>query len=327
MSIQRTGKNAIQYLLVATAAVVVGQGRASADVLYASTGDANRIVSVDTTTGSVNTVFTTPNPPPDGLTVDVAGNRILYLDQGNNAVAGSGGLRAYNLTTGTDTLIAGGLSRPADITVEGPNTVLVSEFNAGRIDRINLTTGAVSLLGSYGGTPNGLTFDASGRLFAVLGTRTGGPTGSFVAQLNPITGAIIAQTAGLNSVDGLTYDRFTGQLFGASTLGSVLYSINPNNLNSVVGIALPGLADGVSSNGRGDLFIGGRPPAGQTGASIFDYNLMTGVITTSATIAGSGSIDLVGAVPEPSTFALVAIGAVACAGRYGLGRRRRRAAV
>ncbi len=321
MSIQRRGVNAFRIALAA-AAVFGGAGRASADLLYGSAGDGNTIFTVDTATGAVNTQFRTPTPPPDGLIF--TGSSILYLDQGNNAVAGSGQLRSFNINTRADTLIAGGLSRPADLTLDGSNTVLVSEFNAGRIDRINVTTGAVSVLGNYGGTPNGLTFDASGRLFAVLGSRFTGPTGSSVSQLNPTTGAIIATSTGLNSADGLTYDSFSGRLFTASTLSNLLYSINPNNLSDVVSITLPGPGDGVVSNGRGDLFIGGRQAAGATGAPIYDYKVTSRAVTQVAFVPGAVSIDLA-AVPEPSSVALFAIGTVACGGWYGLfGRRRSR---
>lgn len=310
------------------AAVLGTQGRASAGTLYVSTDTGNTIDQVNTTTRAVSPLFTTPHGPPDDLILYGAGS-ILYLDQ-NNGVAGAGQVRLYNIAADSDLRVATGLSRPADLVLDpGGKTILVSESSIGRIARVNLSTGAVTPLAttypipSGGIGPNGLAYDASGHLFAGIGNRFGGPMGSFVAELNPVTGAVMGKTIGLNSVDGLAYDPYSHRLFTASTLGHVLYSINPNNLKDVKSIPLPGQADGVASNGQGLLYIGGRG----TNAPIYQYNEKTATLTTLVSaVAGATAIDLTdpanpvptGAtafattvVPEPASLVLLGIG-IAC---------------
>ena len=110
--------------------------------------------------------------------------------------------------------------------------MLVSEFGSGNIDRINLTTLAVTTLLSPGGNPEGLAYDGT-RLFANLGFRYGGPTGKYVAEIDPVTGAILATSPGLNDLDGLTYDPYSGLLYASSYFGNTVYSIDPNNLANV----------------------------------------------------------------------------------------------
>src|SRR5262249_13447830 len=140
--------------------------------VYASTGNGNTIVVVNTATNTVTPLLTVTNGPPDGLITDGPGI-ILYLAQGDNTVPNSGQLRMFNLNTHADTLVAGGLNRPADLVLDpGGATALVSESSVGEIARVNLSTGVVSMLpttypippGGIG--PNGLAYDASGRLFA-----------------------------------------------------------------------------------------------------------------------------------------------------------------
>jgi PEP-CTERM motif len=318
MGFKQRRMSALWIALLSAAAMIGASGRAAAELLYASTSSPdNTIVSLNTATGSVSTLFTAVNPPPDGL-LALDPTHLLYLAQGNTAVPGSGQLREYNFSTGTDTLVAGGLNRPADLTLDpGGATALVSDSSVGQITRINLSTGSITTLpmtypiGPGGIGPNGLAY-VGNNLFANIGDRFGGPTGSSVAELNPVTGAIMGQTRGLNSVDGLTYDSSSGRLFAASTLGNVLYSINPTNLADVVSIPLPGEADGVVSNQHGLLFIGGRAT---TDAPVYEYNEMTGALTTLiSAVSGATAIDLSTAVPEPSSAVLLGLGGLCLLG-------------
>ena len=308
---------------LATAAVLglaigrAGQAKAG-QVLYATSQDGNALVRVDTGTNSVTTVDNTPFRP-DSLSFDNTGN-LLYtaLDVGQ--------VRLFNTTTHADTLVAGGYSTPVDLQLDpGGNSVLVSEFNGGRIDRINLATGTSSVLGTYGGNPEGITYDDSGHLFASLGVRDGGPD-KFVAQLDPVTGAILNQSAGLYSLDGLTYDSFTGKLYGASLFGGFLYEIDPTTLAATI---LPnsnvGLPDGIEADGMGNLFIATR-----SDFHIYEYNLASHTLTQEtfvfslddlAPVSGLGA----NPAPEPSTLGGGALG-VALALGYAWRRRRARGA-
>src|SRR5262249_40923790 len=152
-------------------------------------------------------------PQPDSLLIDANG-RILY------SAYFAGQVRRYDVASGTDALVAGGFNHPVDLAFEpGSNTVLLAEQAGHRVDRIKLTTGSVSLLTTTPGDANGLTYDNSGRLFATTSPNT-------LAQLNPITGAVIQSVNIANDLDGLTFDSTTGLLYAASQGGSRILSFN-----------------------------------------------------------------------------------------------------
>ena len=186
--------------------------------------------------------------------------------------------------------------------------MLVSEFNGGRIDRINLTSPIHPLTqlwppstGNGSGNPEGLAYDNSGRLFANLGTR-GQPTdppAKFVAQIDPVTGTILNQSPCppcLSSLDGLTYDPFTNMLYAASLFGQTVYRLNPNNLSSppddlrqLYGWTSTQIhnffPDGITADGSGHLFAASaqaacNPPNVVCGdGHIYDIDLTNGTLT------------------------------------------------
>src|SRR3984893_15082523 len=189
----------IIYGLATLALLLAGTGRASAgQLLFVTSLSGQQILPADTGTNVVTPVFNTVGQP-DSLIFDTVGN-IIYTN------LQTGQVRLFNVTTHTDTLIAGGFSDPADLALEpGGKSILMSDFLGGKIYRINLSTNAVSVLATPGGNPQGLAFDGAGHLFANLGTRSGGAT-SFLARLDPVTGAILGNTVALVSLDGLTFD-------------------------------------------------------------------------------------------------------------------------
>jgi hypothetical protein len=141
-----------------------------------------------------------------------------------------------------------------------------------------------------------------------------------VAQLDPVTGAILHRSPGLDSLDGLTYDSRTGLLYATSRLSGAVYSIDPNNLaNAQVLIPAGKLSgpDGLTSDGMGDLFI-----AVQGDSRIYEYDLITGVLTPETVVRGTiddlAPASGLGSIPEPSGLLTISIGAlvmIAC-GRW-----------
>lgn len=257
--------------LAALMVVLSWAGRASAEVLYVTT-TTGQIYAVDTTTNTLTPVFT-PAGVPDSLMFATNGNIIYTLIL-------NGQVRQYNPTTSTDTLIATGFNEPADVALEPSGTsMLVSEFFGGKIDRINLLTNSTTTLGTYGGNPQGLAFDSAGHLFAVLGTRTSTAT-SFVARLDPITGAILGQTSPEVSLDGLTYDAFSGKLFSPSTAGTGIYQIDPVNLAITLLPNSTGVGfDGITTDSAGNLYIA-------SASNVYQYILGTQTLTPRTTVPG-----------------------------------------
>ena len=319
LSVSACGKTAIAVM--ALSIVLLGSGRASATQLYATSISGNEIYQVDTVGNTVtpylNTVYAA-----DSVMFDSSQN-VIYtrINQGE--------VRLYNPNSAIDSLIAGGFTGPADIALEpGGGTMLVSEFYGGRIDRINLTTHVVTtLLTTVGSGPEGLAYDGS-RLFANLGVRSTGAQ-KYVAEIDPVTGAILAQSPLLSSLDGLTYDPYSGRLFASSVFGNTVYEFDPNNLNNVQDLSLklgsiPG-PDGITTDGIGNIFVAST---GAPDGYVYQIDLIGQTLTQKqyvpglddlAPASGLGS----GTVPEPLTMFAVGMG---IAGLGGYIRRRLRPA-
>jgi sugar lactone lactonase YvrE len=282
---------------------------ARATTLYATSVSQSQIDKVDTVTNSVTTVLAPPSAP-DSIIFDGSGN-IIYSGLYTGQVV------RYNPMTNTSTPLASGFSTPADMVLEpGGNTMLVSDFSAGNIDRINLSTNMVTTLATGLGNPEGLAYDGS-RLFANVGARAGGPTGKEVVELNPVTGAVIATSPGLNSLDGLTYDPYSGLLYACALYGNAVLSLDPNNLSNVhdVTSSLGTLSspDGITTDGIGNIFI-----ANTGDQRIYDLNLAANTLTQDTFVRGLDDLAPAsgnGSVPEPSSFALLGLSITAFAAR------------
>ncbi|HEV3415827.1 MAG TPA: hypothetical protein VG056_03420 [Pirellulales bacterium] len=295
-------------------ALVLGAAHyaSAGQLLYVTSTSGQQILTADTGTNVVTPVVNTVGQP-DSLLFDNNQN-IIYSN------LQTGQVRRINKTTHSDTLIAGGFNDPADIALEpGGGSLLLSDFAGGQIFRINLTTNAVTTLGVYGGNPQGLAYDNLGRLFANLGTRSGGAT-SFLAQLDPVTGAILRQSIGLVSLDGLTFDSFSGKLFDPSLAGGGIYQIDPATLAVTLLPGSSGVAfDGITNDAAGNLYIA------NSGSRIYQYNLPTLTLTPETVVGGLDDLAPaagLGSTPEPAGLTLLCIGAAGLAG-YSWRRSRR----
>ncbi len=289
--------------------------RAPAAELYATSIAGSQIVKVDTVANTATPYHNTPSGA-DSLIFDSA-HRVVYTQ------VFTGQVRRFDPAGPTDGVIASGFTSPADIVLEpGGNTMLLSEFLGGKIDRIDLTTNAVSTLLAPGGNPEGLAYDGA-RLFANLGSRSGGPTGKFVAEIDPVTGAVLSTSPGLDSLDGLTYDPFSGLLYASSLFGNRILSINPNNLSDVHDVtgALGSIPrpDGITADALGNIFI-----ASSGDFHIYQLNLISNVLTQKTFVNGLDDVAPAfgsGSIPEPSSLVLAALGIV---GLVAWGWRRRK---
>ena len=286
--------------------VLAGSGRAWAAELYTTCITNSQIDAVDTVANTVTTFLNTPSAA-DSIIFDGSG-RVIYTE------LYTGEVWRYDPITTTNVMLASGFSTPADMVLEpGGNSMLVSDYGGGSVYRINLTNNTVTTLLSPGGNPEGLAYDGS-RLFVNLGLRYGGPTAKYVAEINPTNGAILAVSPGLNSLDGLTYDPYSGRLFASSVLGNTVYAIDPNNLSNVTDLSkklgpIPG-PDGITTDGTGDVFVASSDSLGD--GHIYQINLVTQTLAQDtyvpglddlAPASGPGSL-----VPEPTAWLLTASG-------------------
>jgi hypothetical protein len=272
----------------------------ASDIAYVSGGTS--IDAWDTGSNTVSLVTSSAGGGSiDSLIFDSTGD-IIYSIIGTNSIG------KYNLDTHSNTILSSGgnFNGVADMALEpGHTTFLVSNAFDGSIDRVNVTTGAKTTLYNGGLRPDGLAYDNAGHLFAVLGLTE-------VAQLDPVTGAVLKTISTPNKPDGLTFDSATGKLYVSSD-GGGFYTVDPS-LTSAAFTSVSGspVFDGIASNGNLLYFI-------VRGANGVQYDLNTGQITeTSPFISGADDIapvsGLGSAVPEPGSIVLLGIGLLALGG-------------
>jgi sugar lactone lactonase YvrE len=290
-------------------------GRVQAATLYATSISGSQIDKVDTVANTVTTYLNTPSAA-DSIIFDASGN-VIYTELYTGQVV------RYNPITTISTTLANSLNTPADMVLEpGGNSMLVSEFTGGNIDRITFSPPGVTTLSTSLGNPEGLAYDGT-KLFANIGYRGGGPTGKEVAEINPVTGAIMATSPGLNSLDGLTYDPYSGLLYASSLYGNLVYSIDPNNLSNVqiaTGSQIIPAPDGITTDAIGNIFIASSDSLGDS--HIYQLDLNTQILTQETFVNGLDDLapaSGAGSVPEPTSLALLGVGGI------GILRRRRSA--
>jgi hypothetical protein len=195
----------------------------------------------------------------------------------------------FDPTTGLNTMLTGAVPYVRDLVIEpGGETMLMALNAQGMIKRYNFATGAVTLLVKKLGSVDGLVYDPSGQLFAVVDRNQ-------VCQVDPAAGTllkcIVLEPHYLtNGGDGMTYDPYTGQLWVShdGTLGNGLIEI-PTDLSTFTlyqtgNIRVP---DGIVSDGKGNLYIGVAL------AWVTEYNIPSNTIVKSVKAPGCDDVVLV----------------------------------
>jgi streptogramin lyase len=266
-------------------------------ILYASDLYKAQIYKVDKSTGTL--LQTIPvSEPLDSLIFDNH-NDIIY----SAWVGGVGQVRRVDPTVGisSDTLLATVGVRAADLAlVPGGNFVLVISQVTGMIYEVDLNhpgqTPTTFGSGQYNG---GITFDSSGRLFALSNSAAG----SAIVELNPTTFTVMASSGPLTGVDGLAFDPYSGNLFASSRAvdpssgerGIYELSLQPGcflHAPLITSSAFPPTfnPDGLEPDGEGNLYLASQGTTSDE--KIYRYDITTGELVA-LTSALSGLDDLV----------------------------------
>ena len=245
--------------------------------------------------------------PPLGIAV--SGNN-LYVAQ----ITTTNSIGLYNATTGatTNANFVTGLNSPIGMTVSGSN-LYVANFGGNTIGEYNATTGATVsaslLIGGLLNQPFGLaTF--GGNLY--VSNAANDTAGAGTVQVYNATSGAVVNTSFITGLNGA---------YGLTILGSNLYVINASTgiigeYNATTGTAInASLVTGITtSSARGLSSLNNSLYVVDTANNrISEYNATTGALVNLSLVSSTGAYN-VAVVPEPSTWGLIAAGAILFAG-------------
>ena len=232
--------------------------------LYGTSASGGNLISINTQTG-VGTIigpigaFVVPALAVHPLT------GVLYAGQG----AGNANIYTVNPATGVGTLLGptglafaavGDLAfSPSGVLYASVNIVGDGGSGSDNLATINLSTGAATVIGPYGGALDGMeaiSFDSGGQLWGARDGHAGTGTPGLYT-INTTTGAatLVAPIVGVSIVslqwacDGTLFGG-SGRSSGAATDGGRLVRINPANGSFT-------FVGGVAATGAGGLSLGG----------------------------------------------------------------------
>jgi MprA protease rhombosortase-interaction domain-containing protein len=288
----------------ARAATIYATGQNNGDPSHTS---GNYYYAIDTTTGKATAISPLINgSTPAGLASSGDG-RLLGFKDGQvgevNPVAG----------TFTPSTPSNGLSITGFDVVNGFGYGIPTTGSDRRLQRIDLTTGAASPLGT--GNPIGSALDT------YFGDAPG-TNSPFVISLGSVGGSLYGVHLGSGKNNLIQFDTSTGNAIVIGAPNAVATSGNPG-AGSYSGFAA---LTGVDENGDGtyDALFGnvnfydpdaGGPLASQRLGGLVRYNLADGTWTLVGTNPGLIFFGFGSIVPAPSATALAAVGALAFARR------------
>jgi glucose/arabinose dehydrogenase len=283
--------------------------------LFAANFNNNTVEEFDSS--GVGTVFAKAESPP-ALAFDSSGN--LYVaNLGSEEpdtieeFSSSGGILSSN-----GTVFAAGLSGPNGLAFDSAGNLYVADYGNRTIVEFN-TNGVGTVVASSGlNDPSGLAFDGSGNLYAAnIVTSTIEEFSSSGGVLSS-NGTVFA-SSGLSGPQGLAFDK-NGNLYVANYANDTIEEFSPSggvlSSNGTVfassGVNHP---TGLAFDSAGNLYVA------NTGNNTIEEFNSSGVGTVFASGLDNPRSLAFQPVPEPSTWALLAMGSVALL--VNLQRRRR----
>ena len=292
-------------LTLAAGALLLGPGASGAGVVYMSaitdTPPQEQVHQFDLSTGADLGVFATAGlNSPRGLALDSAGN--LYV---LNSTGGTGGANIEKFTPGgVGSIFAAStglndpfLRNPSSLAFDSAGNLFVADTGRNTIQKFT-PDGVGSMFVTTGlNGPTALAFDSTGNLYvANFGSNA-------IEKFTPGgVGSIFAST-GLNGPNGLAFDS-TGNLYVANTPDDAIEKFTPDGVGSLFATAGVRSPVGLACDSAGNLYVANNgdgmvekfTPGGV--GSLFASTQLRYILAIA-----------VREVPEPSAFALLALGA------------------
>jgi secreted PhoX family phosphatase len=293
-------------LPVCAGVLLLAAGAARAQNMYVADWDAPGAIYVYAPGSQTHTTFysggTSSLGEPEQIAFDSAGN--LYVDD-------SAGGNVYKITSGgTKTTFASGLNNPSGMAFDSAGDLYVSGDQGNFIDEFKYTGGSLSTIATPFTTsvdnPTAIAFDKAGDLF-----ESDHGTGNIYEYKNnsgTLSGTPTLYASGFGNPFGLAFNT-AGYLYVAydgnngATAGGVTEIVGNTKVPIVTGLDVP---NNIAFDNSGNLFItdsdDGEITEVSTGNTVTSW-----AVGNNATGLAFQGIAL--PVPEPSTYALLALGA------------------
>jgi sugar lactone lactonase YvrE len=275
----------------------LGVGIANGQAIYTTTGNAN-VLKFDSS-GNPTVIATPATIPwqstPWGLACDNMGSLYVSALHSN---------RIYKFdASGNQSLFASGVPSPSGLTCDNSGNLYVVE-QVGTILKFN-SSGSSSVFASGLTLPNWLAFDGNGNAFVTTHVMSGGRVvGSAIEEIDSSGHqSLFASTSSTASFWGLAFDS-RGNLYTATYTDGTILKFDSSGHQSIFASGL-NVPDGLGFDGSGNLYVS---IASAGTIEKFDSN------GTGSIFASGLNFPLciaVAVVPEPSSWAMLGLGAAA----------------
>jgi sugar lactone lactonase YvrE len=295
---------ALYFGLLALVCFIFSNGVAHADNIYVSFSP-NVILEIHPIP-PITQFASTGLSGPAGLAFN--GANLYVANFSNNTI------EVFNSAGHGSVFASTGLNKPVGLAFDKSGNLYVANEGNNTIEKFNSSAQGTLFASTGLAGPTGLAFDTNGNLFVT------NPLNDTIEKFNSNgVGTVFANLAsGLNVPQGLAFDK-NGNLF-VSNVG-----VDAPNANSVVEFNSAGagtnFASGLSQPGGLAFDSSGNLYVVETGSGRVDKIDTSGNRTPGTFLPGGTPVGIAIQVPEPATWALVALGAATLLGSRQSRRR------
>jgi sugar lactone lactonase YvrE len=276
--------------VVCAGALLLTAASVSAQNLFVSDYNAGNVYQY--TPGGTQSTFATGMNHPYGIAFNAAGN--LFVANTDQNVPSGGNITEIT-RGGTQSIFFSGID-PIALAFNNAGTLFAADYKSGNIYEYT-SSGVQSTFASGFTTPLALTFDSTGDLFVGSGYGDGN---GIITKITP-GGTQSPFASGLNFIGGLTFDG--NNLLVTEVDTGTIYQYTAGGAQSTFATVNTSGLGALAFDNAGNLFV-------ETEHSVVEIAPGGGQSTFATGLSIASGLTFQ-PVPEPSTFALIGIGAAA----------------